>query len=215
MGITSGDLTIMSTGDIATTGRASSGIYAYNYIGTITVASTGDITTQGGGASGIEALAGTGATSITSSGNITTTDVAAIGIAAHSFFADVTICLHRRHIDRCERDLRQCRRRHRRRGHRVHGKYRPPRAPTPPAFSPRSTAAATSPSPRRATSPRRAGRPTASCVVSDERLGVEIVNSGNISATGTGSAGIYAGGHAGNVSSTSAPSTAALAPASS
>ncbi len=88
---TNGDLTIESTGDIATTGASAEGIFAYNYNGTIAIASTGDITTQGAGGYGIRSVGSLGATGIASLGNITTAGDYAMGIGTYSLQADVAI----------------------------------------------------------------------------------------------------------------------------
>jgi uncharacterized protein with beta-barrel porin domain len=86
----SGVVTVTSSGNITTAGN--SGIRAYGF-GESTVTSTGNITTTGGiSADGIDAHSLiTGAVTVTSTGNITTGGEAADGISAYSLMGAVTV----------------------------------------------------------------------------------------------------------------------------
>jgi uncharacterized protein with beta-barrel porin domain len=79
-----GAVTVTSTGNIATADNFSTGISAVG-LGAVTVTSTGNITTAGAQAYGIAAFAGTGAVTVTSIGNISTAGKNTLGIAARNF----------------------------------------------------------------------------------------------------------------------------------
>jgi uncharacterized protein with beta-barrel porin domain len=80
-----GALTVTSTGNITTMGERADGIFARGTgAGAVTVTSTGNITTAGAQAYGIAAFAGTGAVTVTSIGNISTAGINTLGIAARN-----------------------------------------------------------------------------------------------------------------------------------
>jgi uncharacterized protein with beta-barrel porin domain len=79
----SGAATVISTGNITTTGNGAFGIAASANAGAVTVTSIGYITTAGNSALGIQAISdAAGAVTVTSTGNITTAGSGAHGIEA-------------------------------------------------------------------------------------------------------------------------------------